>query len=296
MKTILSIDGGGMKGYIPCSVLMALEAKASKPSFDIFDMVAGTSIGGVLACLIATGKPANEALQFFTSDGPKIFGHQQFLGHLGLFRPRYAASNIESCLNERFGGARLYGLKKSLLVTAFDLASYSPVFFKAPHGDKNYALWEVARATSAAQTYFPAFTLDDMVLWDGGNAVNNPTMCAVAEALRTWPGETLRVLSLGCGSVASRLPPKVLINAGLVRVGLETFSLLFDANDELADYNLRQVMTSGYYRVTPKYSVPLSIDGCSGRDLSNLYEVSHKCVADASKTLDDFLHFKSSQV
>lgn len=294
MKTILSIDGGGMKGYVPTSVLMALEGKAGKPCSEIFDMVAGTSIGGICASLIAVGKNAGDVLQFFTSDGPKIFGHHQFLSHLGLFRPKYAAGPLEECLKTRFAGARLFDTKKPLIVTAFDLTSYSPVFFKSVGSDKNYALWEICRATSAAQTYFPAFTLDDMVLWDGGNVVNNPAVCAVAEAMKLWPDERLRVLSLGCGSVSSRLPPHVLINAGLIRVALETLGLLFDANDELPDYILKHVMGAGYFRVSPAPGKTLALDGCSASDLSDLYEVAHKCVQDSAKTLDDFLAFSAA--
>ena len=76
-----------MKGYIPCSVLIALEAKAGKPCGEIFDLFAGTSIGGIMACLLATGRSAADSIKFFNEDGPKIFGHHQFLGHNGIFRP-----------------------------------------------------------------------------------------------------------------------------------------------------------------------------------------------------------------
>ena len=72
MKKILSIDGGGMKGYVPCSVLVELEKRMGKPCYEVFDMVSGTSIGGILACLISSGKSASEALEFFTTDGPAI--------------------------------------------------------------------------------------------------------------------------------------------------------------------------------------------------------------------------------
>src|SRR5271157_2514121 len=173
MKTILSVDGGGMKGYIPCSVLIALEAKAGKPCGEIFDMFAGTSIGGIIVCLLALGRSALDSLKFFSEDGPKIFGHQQFLGYSGILRPRYSAQPLEECLRDRLKIVPPSGLawepslssvKKALLVTAFDLTAYEPVFFKTPNPDTDYMLWQVCRATSAAQTYFPAFRLDNMVL------------------------------------------------------------------------------------------------------------------------------------
>lgn len=292
MKTILSIDGGGMKGYVPCSVLVELERRAGKPCSEIFDLVAGTSIGGVLACLISIGKSATEALQFFTEDGPKIFGHTQMFGEGGFIKPRYAAAPIETCLMDRFGTATLAGCKRRLLVPAFDLVAYQPYFFKSTGFEVPYLLWQVARATSAAQTYFPAFELDGKVLWDGGNVANNPAVCAVAEAMSAWgEGETFRILSLGCGADASRLTPKKLIEPGMAAVGLETLGLLFDSNDQLPDYILRQFLKTGYFRVQPKFGQSLSIDGCDAKAIAALQAESKRCIEQAGNILDQFLAF-----
>lgn len=291
MKTILSIDGGGMKGYIPCSVLVELEKRTGKSCFDQIDMFAGTSIGGILACLLATGMKATDALNFFTTDGPKIFGHQQTFGHNGIIEPRYAAEPLEKCLQEYLSTLKLSDLKKALLIPAFDLASYQPYFFKAPNLDVDYLLCEVARATSAAQSYFPACKLDEKVLWDGGNVANNPTACAVAEAVRLWPGEKIRILSVGCGQTNSHFPATDLINAGIIKVGVETVSLLFDANDELPDYILRYLLPDGYFRISPKLVKALAIDGASPADLTDLKSAADLCVADASSTLDNFIAF-----
>jgi uncharacterized protein len=290
VKTILSIDGGGMRGYVPCAILVELERRAGKSCADIFDLVSGTSIGGILACLIATGKSATEALKFFTEDGPKIFGHQQLLGRDGILEPRYSNVPIETCLMDRLGTATLANCKGTLLVPAFDLVAYEPIFFKSNAFDKPYPLWQVARATSAAQTYFPAYEMDGKILWDGGNVANNPTACAVAEAVRIYGRtEPLRILSLGCGSNSSKVTPSKLVNAGLAAVGIETIGLLFDANDELPDYILRQVLPEGYFRIQPKLAQSLSIDGSNAEAIQALKDAATASIATFSGTIDDFL-------
>lgn len=278
-----------MKGYIPCSILVELERRTGRRCHEMFDMFAGTSIGGILACLLASGSSAGAALEFFTEDGPVIFGKTQLMGWKGVLRPRYAAKPIEDCLQNRLGGARLTSLNKALLVPAFDLKAYDPYFFKTPLIDEDFPLWSVGRATSAAQSYFPAYALGEMIFWDGGNVANNPAACAVAEAARIWPGEQVRILSLSCGQTKSVYKPSDLINAGLTKIGVETMSLLFDANDELSDYVLRHLMPDHYFRISPELWYPLPIDGASDADLLNLKSAAFTCLREFSGTLDKFV-------
>jgi hypothetical protein len=297
VKSILSIDGGGMKGYIPCAVLVELEQRAGKPCAEIFDLIAGTSIGGILACLLASGKSAAEALQFFTEDGPRIFGNGQVLGNDGLIQPRYAAGPIENCLMDRLDTATLGHCRTALMVPAFDLVAYEPYFFKSHNYDRPHLLWQVARATSAAQSYFPAFELGDQILWDGGNVCNNPAACAVAEASRIYGrAEPVRVLSLGCGAAASKFEAKSLINAGLAKVGIETLGMLFDANDELPDYLLRQILPDNHFRIQPRLQRALAIDGASDADLEALESEASACVNASFGVLDEFLAVVGEEV
>jgi hypothetical protein len=292
MKSILSIDGGGMKGYIPITVLGMLEDMLGKSCYNTFDLFAGTSIGGILACLLASGHDAKSSRDFFTVDGPAIFGKQQCFGWNGLFRPRYSGVPLQKCLQNRLGEAKLSDAK-ALVVPAFDVASYEPYFFKSPKPDIDYSLWQVSMATSAAQTYFPGFKLDDMVLWDGGNVANNPAVCAIAEAMKLWPGEPLRILSLSCGSNSATFKPDSLISAGLVHIGVETLNLLFAANDDLPDYILKHVLSTGYYRIVPDGAEDLDIDGADKSDLAKLEDVSIKCTVKSVKTLEAFIAYEN---
>ena len=289
-KRILSVDGGGMKGYLPCAMLVELERQAGRPVSEMFDMIAGTSIGGILACLFATGSTATEAMKFFTSDGPVIFGSQQLMSCNGVFRPRYAAGPLETCLQNRFGKLTLADCKAQLLVPAFDLVAYEPYFFKSGTADTNYPLWQVARATSAAQTYFPAYDVGNHVFWDGGNVANNPAACAVAEAYKLWGDEQLCVLSIGCGTASSKVDPQNIINAGIARIGTETMGLLFDANDELPDYLLKQLLDEQhYFRAQPNPTVDLAIDGADPAALNQLQLEAQLFVQNSAGLIKSFL-------
>ena len=129
-------------------------------------------------------------------------------------------------------------------MTSLDLVSQEPFFFKVPDASadsRNYFLWQAGRATSAAQTYFPACELDDKILWDGGNVANNPAICAYCEAMKLWPGEQILMVSLGTGSQNANIKPKSLVNGALIQVGLATVQMIFEAGSEDVDYQMTQL-------------------------------------------------------
>lgn len=281
MKRILCIDGGGMRGYLPASALVYLERLTGKRCHEMFDAIWGTSIGGILAGLLAAGMPASEAIQFFTADGPEIFRPNWRSLTLGLFCPRYRADVIEGVLRKRFAGLEV---KTRLGITAFDLVTQAPYFFKfQPYLDYCTDLWQAARATSAAQTFFPAFDVHmadgPHVFWDGGNVANNPSVCATAEAWRTWGDERVVMLSLGCGQTAGRSATAVaaarkLAQAGAIGNGIETVSALFAAGSEDVDYQMRQFLGDDYVRIQPALSAPLALDDASAAGLNALWQAA----------------------
>ena len=161
IKYVCSIDGGGCRGMVPALVLAYMESKYGKPCHEMFDMVAGTSIGGILACLISTGVPATDTTSFFTVNGPQIFGKVVPFGWGGILRPRYNEKILEGVLKDKLRDpsrqlpATLHDCKVQLLVTAEDVNSVSPpTLFQSGDGYDNLELWKIGRATSAAQTYF----------------------------------------------------------------------------------------------------------------------------------------------
>jgi len=275
-----------MKGYVPASILAEIESRTGKPCHELFDFITGTSIGGILAAIIADGQPASVALDFFTQDGPEIFGHTQLFGTGGIIRPRYGSDVIERCLKKRLGLGQMSSTKRPLLITSFDLVAYDPYMFRSYDGGCMARLWEAARATSAAQTYFPAFKLGDKVLWDGGNACNNPAALALSGAVQLWgKDEDYAIVSLGCGSTASKCNANDLINSGILKVASETMSLLFEANDDLPNLVLSQLFGEDFIRIQPATG-DLPIDGASKADLANLKEAATACISAYSGTID----------
>ena len=256
MKNVLSIDGGGARGYLPCSLLIDLERLSGKPLHEQFDLVAGTSIGGVLALLLSLGVPAAEAIKFFTEDGPKIFKRRWWRNVTGL--PKYPAAGIEAALQARLRSHRLSDCRTKVLVTACELTQQRPAFFR--DGSATPA-WVAARATSAAQTYFPVFHWQDWLYWDGGNVANNPAGCALAEARKCWPDERVRVLSLGCGPSPASVNTRLIDWAPFAAVA--TVGMLFEDAAEEVDFKLRQDIGADYVRLQPQPLRPLALDDAS---------------------------------
>jgi uncharacterized protein len=210
---ILSIDGGGIRGVVPGTILVSLEQKLIKRTgnpdakiADYFDMIAGTSTGGILTCIYLvpgqTSDPkqprpkfsAQEALNIYLEHGNKVFSldrAQKIRSGDGLLDEKYSAANLEKLLFEYFGDTKLSQLLKPCLVTSYDIQRGKPRFFTQHDaidlGESNdFFVKQVARSTSAAPTFFEVAKTHSVSgvtypLVDGGVFANNPTLCAYAE-------------------------------------------------------------------------------------------------------------------
>lgn len=211
MKKILAVDGGGIRGLIPALVLAELERLAGKPAASLFDMVAGTSTGGIITVGLAAGVPATELAALYSEHGPEIFpqGDDPLPGKL---RPRYSADPLENVLRQMLGTKTLAELPTGgpvVLVPCLRLTPLGAYFFKSWRAkaelSRDFPLWQVCRATSAAETYFPPAKVtssagDSWWAADGGTHCNNPAVAAWAAADGLWAGEELAILSLGTGA------------------------------------------------------------------------------------------------
>lgn len=217
MKRILSIDGGGIRGTFPAAFLAALEEDLEHPIGAYFDLIAGTSTGGIIAIALAMGIPAREIQGLYEAHGPAIFSQQNggFRGWLEkLFRkarwaawgPKYETNTLRKAIEDVLGDKRIGHAKTRLMVPSWNGHSKKVYVYKTAHHErlttdyKDLAI-DAALATSAAPTYFREhITANDVGLVDGGLWANNPTGFAVIEAVSVlgWPADELKVLSVSC--------------------------------------------------------------------------------------------------
>jgi len=241
-KRILAIDGGGIKGALPAAFLATVEEATGKSIVDNFDLVAGTSTGGIIALGIGLGMTAAEILDFYEREGPAIFQQDSELSSSALSRvmgffgrhyrsarrivlPKYDAVALRTALDRAFREQRLGESKTRLVIPAFDRQRREVHVFKTSHHERFEIDWKeravnVALATAAAPTYLPSHKLGNGVsLLDGGIWANNPVGLAVVEAIAVlgWPQDSIHVLSLGCTEAAIEIPE----NPGMLGLALK---------------------------------------------------------------------------
>lgn len=205
---ILSIDGGGMKGVFPVSFLAEVERALGLSSVaEHFDLIAGTSVGGILALGLGLGLSAGEMESFLVDLGSDVFPPtQQATLRLLLGLTRYDPRPLREALGRVFGKRTLADSKVRLLVPSFDASKPDIHIYKTAHSkrlmmDYKVEAVEVAMATAAAPTYFPAYdSRKHVVLVDGAVWANNPVALAVVEAitLLQHSPDDVDVLSVGC--------------------------------------------------------------------------------------------------
>lgn len=201
----------------PAAFLAALEDDLDQPLFRYFDLVAGTSTGGIIAIGLAMGLSAREILDLYLQHGPKIFGQDRtglsgfVQRQLNQFRwaalgPKYSERPLRDALQSVLGDKRIGDAQTRLFIPAWNGTTKKVYIYKTAHHErfdtdyKDLAL-DAAMATAAAPTYFRQhITENDVGLVDGGLWANNPVGYAVAEAIATlgWQAEDLRVLSVSC--------------------------------------------------------------------------------------------------
>jgi len=207
MRRILSIDGGGIKGVFPGSFLATLEQSLGQPIATYFDLIVGTSTGGIIALGLGLGLSARDVLSFYEEHGPSIFRGSRAaraLRQIGI--SKYNSNPLREALGTVFGDRKLGESTRRLVVPSCNLDTGEVHIWKTSHHprlerDYTASVVEVALSTAAAPTYFPTHRSSAGIpLVDGGMWANNPVGIALVEAtgILEWPRDSLRVLSLGC--------------------------------------------------------------------------------------------------
>jgi len=203
---ILSLDGGGIKGIFTAALLAKLEEDLQTEISNHFDLIVGTSTGGIIALGLGLGMRPRELVEFYVTHGPRIFRNSFNVNVLSQwFYRKYNSNPLQAALHECFQNRVLGDSKKRLVIPSYNLGEDDVYLFKTPHHprlkrDYRIPMWKVGLATSAAPTYFPAFKDEDSIrLIDGGVWANNPTMVGIVEAVSMLnvPLHSIWVFSLG---------------------------------------------------------------------------------------------------
>ncbi|KAL7262089.1 hypothetical protein ACSBR1_000465 [Camellia fascicularis] len=214
--TILSIDGGGIRGIIPATILTYLESQLQELDgedarlADYFDVISGTSTGGLVTAMLAAPNENNRPLfaakdikPFYLEHGPKIFPQKR--GMFGSLRntlkllvgPKYNGKYLHKVIKEKLGETRLHQTLAHVVIPTFDVKHMQPTIFSTYEVQKspylNARLSDICISTSAAPTYLPAYNfknqdsegnVKEFNLIDGGVAANNPALVAISQVTK----------------------------------------------------------------------------------------------------------------
>jgi len=289
MKRILSIDGGGIRGIIPASTLVALETQLGKPVRDCFDFVAGTSTGALIAAAVAAGLPAARMLEIYTTRADEIFTPPQpFADAKRLVEGyMYDPANIRKVVVSEFGAAAAWTLNNSpvrLLLTAKGIDTH-PWYFvrdnpKNARTTGTLSMVECAVASASAPTYFSPWNIviqnQPTVLVDGGVGVTgNPVYQACVEAFYydDFTAADTRVVSLGTGYY----PTGNTVPKGLLGWLEWTVDALLDAPEE----QQTELVNRHFPGILQRFNwlLPQAIDMADTSSIDVLVQVGQKAAA-----------------
>ncbi len=282
LMRVLSIDGGGMRGIIPAMILAEIERRTKRPIAKLFDLITGTSTGGIIA-LGLTRPGANNTPQYsaqdivglYETEGSTIFSRSiwhRLVAAGNFLEEKYPSGGIEQVLDKYFGEVRLKDALTTVLISSYEIEKRFPIFFRSSRAklreDYDFPMKKVARATSAAPTYFEPLKLEAQespgyyALVDGGVYANNPAMCGYVEAVSTQqePCECL-VVSLGTGELTRPLPYEQAKDWGLAMWAQPILNVVFDGVSDTVDYQLQQLLPVGkdgakrYFRFQTKLEI-----------------------------------------
>lgn len=308
MYKILSIDGGGIRGVIPGVLLQYIEEKTGNSISNTFDLIVGTSTGGILAAgLTVPGKgnfpkfSAEDMVSLYTDFGGEIFGRslwRKVSSGAGSIDEKYSHKNLERLLTERLGKKTLKDCLKPIVLTSYDIERREPYFFKSSrakkHTTRNHYLADAARATSAAPTYFePAKVMSlsknpvRRALVDGGIFANNPSVCAYVEAIRQkGPNDEILMVSLGTGVATRKIAYEDAVDWGALGWARPAISAMMDGVSDVADYQMEQLLagkTNGKNQRYFRFDIELlmasdDLDNARAGNIQNLKDEAARIV------------------
>jgi len=253
---ILALDGGGVKALFTAHVLARLEDDLGVRLRDSFDLIAGTSAGGIIALALGAGLRPTDIVQHYQQLAATVFpaNRRRWWRLLARLRsPTYAQRPLRDALREVLGDRRLGDSDRRLVIPSWDVQCGQVHLFKTPHHPRLTRDWkismvDVALATSAAPTFLPAARVDGHRLVDGGIWANNPSVVAITEAVSVLgvPLDAIRVLNIGTTDEVTNHPKK-LDTGGLAAWAPRVVQLVLTAGSRGAQGIAEHLMGGDHY-------------------------------------------------
>lgn len=277
---ILALDGGGIKGIFSAAFLAKIEEDLKIKVVDHFDLIVGTSTGGIIALGLGLGLSPKELVEFYFKKGPQIFRKIPFWTSLkNMVFAKYSGATIESVFQEEncFGSKLLGESKKRLVIPSYNIDTNDVHVFKTAHHERfkrdfKIPAWKIARATSAAPTFFPiSKNIDSVRLIDGGVWANNPAMVGLFEAISILdiPLPEVRILSVGTTEELKQSPNILSKFGGWPLWANNVIQLIMQAQSVSISAQLKLLLKENFVRVNPK--VPAGLFGLDKMNMDELF-------------------------
>lgn len=307
---ILALSGGGFLGLYTAAVLQGLETRAGVPLARRFDLLAGTSIGGVLALALAFELPMSRLVQLFAEQGREVFSARSLpsgtMSRLidlsrAVLGPKYAGHALREALATHFGEQRLQDASHAVVIPAVDVATCTTKIFKTPHaeasrGDGGLLAADVAMAACAAPAYFPSVRVGGHLYADGGLFAVAPDQVALHEAEHFIGIEPAHIEMLSIGTAARHYQPAggVQEDAGAVSWLAEGRLVLtmISAQQQHVQAMVEDRLADRYLRLDADWPVDggLGIDVATPDAVRSLVELARRTLQAAdTQALDRFL-------
>jgi len=271
---ILSIDGGGLRGIIPLIILDKIEKMTGKKIHELFDVIIGTSTGGIIATGLTATKDGinpclsiNDMINLYTTNGEKIFPSsnniftKSYRSVKTLFRPIFSNKELYNHLDKYFGDLTLKDTLKPIILTSYDIKHNEVLMFKSRKANLptyNAKLKDICMATSASPKYLPSYKINfggsDRVCIDGGTYINNPSMAGIVDVLNNKYSfdvkvEDIELLSLGTGLFSEFLGYENTEKWGIIKWASNIATLMLQATSKSVDYECKQLPLHKYLRL-----------------------------------------------
>lgn len=325
---VLSLDGGGIRGIISAKILNHIETML-KVEYgqdfrlgNYFDIVTGTSTGGIITCLLLLKDDdgnliydTSDILDLYLTKNSQIFKKRfwhKIKTVFGFFGSEFETKEYERLLDKYFGDKTLKDLKYPSIICSYDTERRACILFKQHYAIQdesyNFYLKDVVRGTTAAPTYFTpvkikSITNEEYTLIDGGVYANNPTMCALVEINKIFRKENgrpygihdIKILSIGTGNYDTKYPWYKIIHWGIIKWIQPFIDISMSATNEVTEYQIRKVYeynnsSENYLRLSVELNKnESSMDNIKKNNVENLISIGNNMFSINKESIKKFI-------